>query len=160
MTCKGSVGCVCDPVEVPRDDCDVECNAFDWRHTEVVPGCSCSDCRPRHTKEANTNGGNGHPEYLRLLDELRATHLEKSGGYGTEEDPFANFTAVARHNGRPAYAYAVDRVIEKLERWKSLFAQGRFEELGEEHLDAASLLLCAEALRRTNADDVAEPRRT
>lgn len=148
-----SVGCVCDPVEVPRDDCTCNvCREDRLVYTEEpAPSLKAyTDWVKRlsYTGLSNTNGGEGHPEYLKLLDELRATHLEKSGGYGTKGDPFANFNAVARHNGRPAFAYAVDRVIEKLERWKSLFAQGRFEELGEEHLDAASLLLCAEALRR------------
>ena len=149
-----SVGCVCDPVEVPRDDCTCNvCREPDRkvRFVDTFWIDAAKRLGPEkvfgYTEPSNT-GGAGHPEYLRLLDEMREVHLEKSGGYGTGEDPFANYNAVARFNGRPAYAYAVDRVIEKLERWKSLFAQGRFEELGEEHLDAASLLLCAEALRR------------
>jgi hypothetical protein len=91
----------------------------------------------------------GDPEYLRLLDELRALHIAKSSGYGTGEDPLANFMAVAAHSGQPAFVYPVLRAVEKLSRWASLYDQGRLDELEEEHLDVASLLLCAEALRRS-----------
>jgi hypothetical protein len=91
----------------------------------------------------------GDPEYLKLLDELRALHVTKSAGYGTGEDPLANFTAVAAHSGQPAFVYPVLRAVEKLSRWASLYDQGRLDELEEEHLDVASLLLCAEALRRS-----------
>jgi hypothetical protein len=92
----------------------------------------------------------GDPTYLGLLEELRELHLEKSAGYGTSGDPLANFTTVAAHSGEPAFVYPVRRAVEKLSRWASLYAQGRLEELGEEHLDVASLLLCAEALRRSS----------
>ena len=116
------------------------------------PGCP--DCSPdtKGYKEATPAGvasDGGDPEYLRLLDELRALHVTKSAGYGTKADPLANFLTVAAHSGQPAFVYPVLRAIEKLSRWSSLYAQGRVDELEEEHLDVASLLLCAEALRRT-----------
>lgn len=90
----------------------------------------------------------GHPGYLALLDEIRELHILKSAGYGTATDPFANFVAVAEAADQPAYVYPLHRAIEKLARCTSLLAQGRDPELGEEFLDVASLLLCAEALRR------------
>jgi hypothetical protein len=96
------------------------------------------------------NKGQGDPTYLGLLEELRQLHFEKSAGYGTAADPLENFNTVAAHSGEPAFVYPVRRAVEKLGRWASLYAQGRLEELGEEHLDVASLLLCAEALRRSS----------
>lgn len=95
----------------------------------------------------------GHPGYLALLTELESLHLTKSGGYGNPADPFANFTAVAHVTGQPAYVYPIHRAVEKLTRCVSLLAQGRDGELGEEFLDVAGLMLCAEALRRDRADD-------
>jgi hypothetical protein len=77
-------------------------------------------------------GGKGHPGYLRLLKERIQLHIEKSGGYGTDDDPFANFTAVANAKDQPRYVYPVDRVQEKLARAYSLIRQGREDLLEEE----------------------------
>ena len=145
-----SVGCVCDPVEVPRDDCTcIECRGQEAKRrlygrdfpTRVVK---------KYTPPSNTNGGNGHPEYLRILEERKAIHIEKSGGYGTPADPFANFNAVAELSGQPAWVYPMLRAQEKLTRCWSLYEQGREGELGEEFTDISSLLDCAEALRRAS----------
>lgn len=111
----------------------------------------CPGCQSKDYSDFNHGGGKGHPEYLRLLDALRALHLRKSGGYGTGQDPFANFTAVAQARNQPRFVYAVDRAQEKLTRVYSLLAQGRLDELGEEFEDLASLFLCAEAMRRSDA---------
>lgn len=93
-------------------------------------------------------GAAGHPVYHEVLDELRALHAVKSGGYGTGTDPFANFSAVADLSGEPRYLYPVLRSIEKLTRVLSLHAQGRTGELEEELLDVASLNVCAAAMLR------------
>ena len=87
----------------------------------------------------------GHPIYKEVLAERVALHIEKSSGYGTGEDAFANFTAVAQMTGQPRYLYPVHRTIEKLTRVLSLHAQGRVDELEEEFKDCASLLDCAKA---------------
>ena len=92
--------------------------------------------------------GLGHPEYMKVLAERKELHIEKSSGYGTGEDPFANFTAVATLTGQPRYLYPVHRTIEKLTRVLSLHAQGRTWDLEEEFKDCASLLDCATALLR------------
>ena len=97
-------------------------------------------------------GGQGDPTYLDLLAEMRTLHLEKSGGYGTGADPFANFTAVAAVSGRHRFEYPIDRMVEKLTRAKSLIAQGRLAEVGEEFKDVAGLALCAEAMRRGDVE--------
>lgn len=93
-------------------------------------------------------GGKGHPGYLSLLKERVELHILKSGGYGTDKDPFANFTAVARAKDQPRYVYPVDRVQEKLARVYSLIAQGREEELEQEFSDMSSLLDCATTMLR------------
>lgn len=90
----------------------------------------------------------GHPEYRKVLGERLDLHIEKSSGYGTGEDPFANFTAVAQMSGQPRYLYPVHRTIEKLTRVLSLHAQGRTWELEEEFKDCSSLLDCATAMLR------------
>lgn len=90
----------------------------------------------------------GHPGYRRLLAERLDLHIEKSSGYGTGHDPFANFTAVAQVKGQPRFVYPVDRCLEKITRIYSLLNQGRFAELGEEFADCASLMDCAHAMLR------------
>ena len=74
--------------------------------------------------------------------------MRKSSGYGTENDPLANFTLLGQLKRQPGYVYALDRLTEKAIRCHSLLAQGRHAELGEEFVDMASLALCAEAIRR------------
>lgn len=98
--------------------------------------------------------------YVQLLDELLDLHYTKSGGYGTSSDPLANFTAIADATGEPAWRYPRRRALEKLTRIDSLEAQGRVDELEEEHLDVASLMLCAEVLRRRRAVLVDRPSTT
>ena len=93
----------------------------------------------------------GHPIFLALTDEMKALHQLKSGGYGRDTDAFANFTAVAQITGRQRCEYPVERIIEKVTRFRSLVDQGRWDEVGEELLDIAGLSLCAEAMRREDA---------
>lgn len=90
----------------------------------------------------------GHPGYKLLVAELLRLHVEKSGGYGNGADPFANYTAVASAKGQPRFIYPLDRTCEKTTRCYSLIEQGRFDELEEEFLDMASLMLCAAAMLR------------
>lgn len=111
-----------------------------------MPPCECFPANEECPRSARCRGG--HPGYLRLVGEIQELHVAKSGGYGNGQDPFANFTAVAAVAGQPRYLYPVHRALEKLTRCVSLHAQGRPGELGEEFLDVASLMLCAEAMRR------------
>ena len=134
------------------------------RRTEVVepvPECACGyPYRPCPDEENCTHpslddrtvGGQGHPEYMRLLDEMRELHKVKSGGYGTGSDPFANFTRIAAVTGRHRFEYPIERMIEKLARAHSLIEQGRTSEVGEEFKDIAGLALCAEAMRRDDEE--------
>lgn len=129
------------------DGCEYSSPCACYPANETCP----SECRCSHTAAHNApahNGGQGDPVYLQILDEIRELHLLKSSTYGTGADPLANFTAVAGATGEPPWTYPRRRAIEKLARLESLEAQGRVDEMGEDHVDIASLLLCAEALRR------------
>lgn len=90
----------------------------------------------------------GDAEHHKILDELHDLHSEKSGGYGTGKDPYANFSAISALTGQSRYVYPIHRAIEKLSRCLSLIDQGRTDELGEEFRDVSSLLVCAESMRR------------
>lgn len=95
----------------------------------------------------------GDPDWLDAWEDLRDLHIEKSSGYGTGEDSFANFTAVAALSGEPPWLYPLRRSVEKLARCESLYDQGRFGELEEEFGDLAGLALCASALLRRELSD-------
>lgn len=101
-----------------------------------------------HPEIAKPSGKPGDPDWLAAHKDLYDLHLEKSGGYGTDQDPLANFAAVAASTGQPAYLYPLDRIVEKIARIRSLEAQGRIGELGEDLGDIAGLALCASALWR------------
>ena len=88
------------------------------------------------------------PNWVQAWQELLGLHELKSGGYGTGADPLANFTGVASVAQEPSFLYPCRRAVEKLTRVESLVKQERFGELREEFMDIASLMLCAEALRR------------
>jgi hypothetical protein len=90
----------------------------------------------------------GDEFYLGLLDELSELHVVKSSTYGAPGDALANFTRIAHFTGEPAWRYPRRRALEKLARIEELERLGRLDAIEEEHVDAASLLVCAEALRR------------
>jgi hypothetical protein len=108
----------------------------------------CPNCQRKKYGDFNHGGGRGDPGWLKANEEIRSLHLVKSGGYGTGDDPFANFSAVSKTSGQPRYYYPILRSLEKLSRCLSLHAQDRVEELDEEFKDVASLMLCATAMRR------------
>ncbi len=90
----------------------------------------------------------GDPDWLEVYTGLLRLHCEKSAGYGTGDDRLANFTAVAGISGDPGFLYPMRRSVEKLARCESLYRQGKFSDLAEEFTDIASLMICAEAMRR------------
>lgn len=98
-------------------------------------------------------GRGGDPGYHQILEELHKLHEVKSGGYGRSDAPYANFDAVAVLSEQPRFLYPILRSVEKLTRCLSLVEQGRFPELGEEFKDVASLMVCAESLRRQDGKE-------
>lgn len=90
----------------------------------------------------------GDPDWLAVWESLLSLHIEKSSGYGTGDDPLANFGLVSELTGLPAFVYPLLRSQEKIARCWSLYVKGDIDALSEEFKDIASLMLCAEALRR------------
>ena len=88
------------------------------------------------------------PEVPVILDELLALHEEKSRGYGSDQDPAHNFTAVATVSGEKKFHYPLLRMSEKLTRAINLYNDERYEDLSEELRDIALIAVIAEALRR------------
>lgn len=88
----------------------------------------------------------GHPAFHAAVAAMGDLHELKSGGYGTGDDPFANFTTVAAASGRQRWEYPVERIIEKCTRIQSLTAQGRYDELREEFRDVMGLAGCCDAM--------------
>ena len=89
----------------------------------------------------------GDPDWIAAHAELLPLHLRKSSTYGNADDPLANFTTVADFNGDDPEVYVIERCIEKLTRALNMIRVDRAGEV-KEYSDVASLMLCAEALRR------------
>lgn len=111
----------------------------------------CAQCARAAVPEAPLRGG--HPGVLAFIDGMRYRHVEKSRGYGTGDDPLANFTAVAAVSGRPRCEYPIDRIIEKCTRMKSLIQQGNFNKLAEEFEDIGGLAACGHAMNEEDDAD-------
>ena len=134
------------------------CTCDRWTCSHAYDHRFCGEYVPlgapeKPSNERNvTKGSQGHPEYLKVVEERKALHIEKSSGYGTGKDPFANFTAVAELTGMPRYVYPMLRAEEKLQRCWSLHTQGRHSELEEEFTDISSLFDCATAMLREDQE--------
>lgn len=67
--------------------------------------------------------GAGHPEYLKLLGEMRELHCRKAADYGRPEDSLANCRASERF-GVPAWVGTMIRANDKMQRVQSFIANG------------------------------------
>lgn len=78
----------------------------------------------------------GHPEFHRLVDEMRETHANKSAGYAGVDnpDPFANFR-VCERIGIPAFLGAWIRKMDKVIRLQNIMRNPDNERIGEAHAD-------------------------
>lgn len=90
----------------------------------------------------------GHKEIPVILDGLKELHASKSAGYGSDDDCMANFNNVATFSKRPAFMYALDRIVEKVTRAYNLESNGRLDQVEEELLDICLLAALSEAMRR------------
>lgn len=84
----------------------------------------------------------GHPEYLKLLDEMRELHIIKAADYGRGADPLANCRASIEF-GVPAWVGTMIRAGDKMHRIKSFIANG---ELKNESVEDSLKDLAAYAL--------------
>lgn len=91
----------------------------------------------------------GHPEYLKLLDEMRGLHCRKAADYGRGADPFANVRAGAEF-GVPAWVGTMIRAGDKMHRIKSFVANGELknEPVEDSLKDLAAYALIALVLFR------------
>lgn len=91
----------------------------------------------------------GHPEYLKLLDEMKELHCRKAADYGRGEDCFANVRASSDF-GVPAWVGTMIRANDKLHRIKSLIVNGSLknESVEDSLMDLAAYSLIALVLYR------------
>jgi hypothetical protein len=91
----------------------------------------------------------GHPEYLKLLDELRELHTRKAADYGRGVDPLANVRASVDF-GVPAWVGVMIRANDKVHRIKSFIANGKLknESVEDSLKDLAAYALLALVLFR------------
>lgn len=74
---------------------------------------------------------NGDPNYIKLLDEMRALHIKKNAGYsGDSVDRWANFR-LSEQLGVPAYLGALVRMSDKWIRITNLIKNPNFDQVGE-----------------------------
>lgn len=91
----------------------------------------------------------GHPEYMRLLDEMKALHVRKAADYGRGADPFANVRSSSEF-GLPGWLGVMIRANDKMHRIKSFAQNGALknESLEDSLMDLAAYALIALVLYR------------
>ena len=113
----------------------------------------CSLCRMLAGKDkpSPTVGekSGGHPEYLKLLDEMRELHVRKGADYGTTADPFANIRAASEIDIDPVKGCWL-RCKDKVKRLDQFFRTGALanESAEDSFVDLASYCLIAVAMMR------------
>ena len=109
----------------------------------------CGGCHTERRAEYVSDHGGGHPEYLKLLDEMRALHVRKAADYGRGADPFANVRASGEF-GIPAWVGVMVRANDKLHRIKSFAQNGSLknESVEDSLMDLAAYSLIALVLYR------------
>lgn len=115
---------------------------------DVDAGLKIQEFLDKRCKElADTQGG--HPEYLKLLDEMKELHCRKAADYGRGKDPFANVRAGADF-GVPAWVGVMIRANDKMHRIKSFLANGSLknESVEDSLKDLAAYALIALVLYR------------
>lgn len=101
------------------------------------------------TAEPARVGEAGHPEFHRILDEMRALHIKKAADYGAGSDVLANCRASAEF-GIPAWLGVAIRMNDKMTRIKSLACNGSLqnESVEDSFLDVACYAIIALILYR------------
>lgn len=98
-------------------------------------------------QNSESNFKPGDPNWLAAHAELVALHVRKSATYGTVGEPLLNFVEIGLATGRPPERYVWERLLEKTIRALNMIDAGLENDVVEA-MDASSLALCAEALRR------------
>ncbi len=100
----------------------------------------------------------GHPEYLKLLDEMRELHCRKAADYGRGQDPLANCRGSLEF-GVPAWVGTMIRAMDKVHRIKSFIANGSLknESVEDSLKDLAAYALIALVLFRETESSSESP---
>ncbi len=95
----------------------------------------------------------GDPQFLAILEEIRAMHCKKGADYGTAKDTFANVRA-SEEFGIPGWKGAVLRANDKMARLKTFSIKGTLANEGVEDslLDLANYAIIALRLWRESYD--------
>jgi hypothetical protein len=98
------------------------------------------------------NAVGGHPEFLKILDQMRELHIRKAADYGRGADPFANVRASAEF-GIPEWVGVMVRANDKVHRIKSFIANGTLknESVEDSLKDLAAYAIIALVLYREMA---------
>jgi hypothetical protein len=86
----------------------------------------------------------GSREFVAVLDELKALHLQKTLDYGVDDDALSNIRQSADIVNMPAWAGCVIRMSDKMHRLKAFFRRGKTEFDGVE--DTLKDLACYAAI--------------
>ncbi|HET6576478.1 MAG TPA: hypothetical protein VFG68_22955 [Fimbriiglobus sp.] len=99
--------------------------------------------------DAGRFGSSGHPEYLQLLDDMKALHVKKAADYGRDDDPLANLRASAQVGIEPWRATWL-RAKDKVTRIDTFCVKGTLANEGVEDSlkDLAAYCLLALVLFR------------
>jgi len=92
----------------------------------------------------------GSREFVAVLEELKALHLQKTLDYGVDDDALSNIRSSADIVNMPAWAGCVIRMSDKMHRLKAFFRRGKTEFDGVEDtlLDLACYAAIALVLYR------------
>lgn len=95
----------------------------------------------------------GHPEFHRILDEMRALHVKKAADYGSDEDPLHNVRAGAKFVNIPAWQAAILRMSDKMVRIEKFIKKGSLqnESVEDSIQDIAAYAVIALILYRETA---------
>lgn len=75
----------------------------------------------------------GHPDFYKILDEMRDLHDRKNANYAEDGNPLSNFLECEKF-GVPAYLGTLVRMSDKFSRLQQL-AKGKKDEVGESMRD-------------------------
>lgn len=83
-------------------------------------GLPCNECK-FHPKRVTEQGFYGHPEFYKIIDELKDLHSRKNQDYANE-DPLSNLKMCER-GGLPGWKGVIVRLTDKISRLLSFMSR-------------------------------------
>ncbi len=65
----------------------------------------------------------GHPEFYKILEEMKQIHSSKNHDYAGKKDPLANLKMIENYTSLPAWKGAIVRLTDKMSRLLTFFDQ-------------------------------------